>query len=514
MSFILQTVARGGITLGQVRGNTLRIGRGTNAELRSENPAVALEHAVIEADAAGWTVIDKGSITGTYVNGRPVEAARLAKGDVIEIGDLRIDVQTADPEKPMFLRVGSTDRPVAAYYEEEDAAKPVERAAPRGGSLRAPEIDFAGAYRLARPYFTRLTVIALLTIIALIVVGEVTQPGKEFWFMPGGVSSAHAKARDKGELVANKCLACHNPWSGVSDNKCKDCHARGPHAARELDPPGCVDCHAEHRANAKLAAGADATCISCHADLRRHVRGNAPPSVAATITSFGGNHPEFPPHVDNNTLRFNHKLHLQPRGIPNETGKREVLACVGCHKLVAIKDKNDPGPVVFEQHCQRCHKLTFDLRYPSDEVPHGGSPDLVYSAVFMKESGFGGIAQMTPEARRLISTRGATPEGRRSTQLAEQVIKSKCSLCHEINKQGSRFAATAPQMSSRWLERVRFTHTPHRGECISCHDRAPNSTMTKDVLLPVRAACIECHGKTETKVGSCGSCHEYHERTK
>jgi hypothetical protein len=27
------------------------------------------------------------------------------------------------------------------------------------------------------------------------------------------------------------------------------------------------------------------------------------------------------------TLRFNHKLHLQPRGIFNATGKREVLQC-------------------------------------------------------------------------------------------------------------------------------------------------------------------------------------------
>ena len=49
----------------------------------------SLEHAIIESDSAGYSVTDKGSITGTYVNGKPVESQRLAKGDVIEVGDLR-----------------------------------------------------------------------------------------------------------------------------------------------------------------------------------------------------------------------------------------------------------------------------------------------------------------------------------------------------------------------------------------------------------------------------------------
>jgi len=97
MSFLLQRVSGRNLTLTQVSGSVLRIGRGTNQELRSENPAVALEHAVIESDAAGYLITDKGSITGTYVNRKPVETARLSKGDVIEVGNLRIEVQIADP---------------------------------------------------------------------------------------------------------------------------------------------------------------------------------------------------------------------------------------------------------------------------------------------------------------------------------------------------------------------------------------------------------------------------------
>ena len=53
MSFLLQRASGRSLTLTQVSTDTLRIGRGTNQELRSENPAVSLEHAVIESDVAG-----------------------------------------------------------------------------------------------------------------------------------------------------------------------------------------------------------------------------------------------------------------------------------------------------------------------------------------------------------------------------------------------------------------------------------------------------------------------------
>src|SRR5438045_2188470 len=54
-----------------------------------------------------------------------------------------------------------------------------------GGAVKAPKIDYAGAFRLNRPYFTKLSLIALLTIIALAVVGEVVRPENQKIFMPG-----------------------------------------------------------------------------------------------------------------------------------------------------------------------------------------------------------------------------------------------------------------------------------------------------------------------------------------
>src|SRR5207302_5638194 len=78
--FVVQRITGGGVTLNQVRGNVLRIGRGTNVHLRSDSPAVALEHAAIEATDDSYVISDSGSVTGTYVNGRAIERAPLVKG--------------------------------------------------------------------------------------------------------------------------------------------------------------------------------------------------------------------------------------------------------------------------------------------------------------------------------------------------------------------------------------------------------------------------------------------------
>ena len=272
VQFLIQRASGRGFVLVQVRKDALRIGRGTNAELRSENPAVALEHAIIEMEAGGYVITDKGSITGTYVNRKPVESARLAKGDIIEVGDLRIDVQLVEPGKPLFLRVVPTEvrSNEAGDGQEEDAT--IAPATPGRAAVRAKKVDYVSAYRLSRPWLTKLTLTALGLIVTLGVIGEVIRPEKQKAFMPGGLSSAHSRARDTaGNVVAEECSACHTPWKSVENAKCLACHARPPHAMSELNPPDCFQCHAEHRGEMTLAANADERCTGCHADLTKHV---------------------------------------------------------------------------------------------------------------------------------------------------------------------------------------------------------------------------------------------------
>ncbi|MDQ3282496.1 MAG: FHA domain-containing protein [Acidobacteriota bacterium] len=528
MSFLLQRVAGRSLTLTQIQGQTLRIGRGTNQELRSENPAVALEHAAIESDAAGYFITDKGSITGTYVNRKPVETARLAKGDVIEIGDLRIEVQIAQPAKPLFLRIAAARASATGGGEEDDNAQ--EAAAPGARVVKAKKLDYAGAYRLHRPWLTKLSITALVLIAALVVVGEVVRPERRAVFMPGGVSSAHARARDRqGRMVAENCDACHAPFRSVQSAKCLDCHPQQPHAEHERNAPDCFACHAEHRGATKLAAIGDTTCIRCHRDLGNHMR-EARAQLAslrfasgrygfehiARITSFG-DHAELAYPRDANSLRFNHKLHLNAKGIFNASGRRQVLACNKCHELATVKGKTEPVALQFEQHCQRCHRLTFDARFPNAEVPHGGDPGIVYGFVVATYSGDRDIAGKAPEeVRRILTARRRVSADDRAVLNAEQVIKTKCKQCHELERRGERLAVTPPVLLTSWLDRARFTHGRHRTiGCEQCHAGARASVATGDVLMPRLENCTSCHAANAAASQApttCVTCHEYHLR--
>lgn len=503
MNFLIQRTAGRNLTLTQSSSETLRIGRGTNQELRSENPAVALEHAVIERDAAGFLITDKGSITGTYVNRKPVESARLSKGDVVEIGDLRIEVQIADPSKPLFLRV-TTTRTAAIAFVEEDEEQAVA-ATPGARIVKAKKVDYAKAYRLTRPWLTKLSITAILLIVALGVIGEVIRPERQAAFMPGGLSSAHARTRSAdGKSIADDCAACHTPWNSVSSQKCESCHAQGPHA-KNAQEPECFACHAEHRGNAELDKDADTTCVNCHAKLERR------------ITAFGDAHPELTYAGDANTLRFNHKLHLAPKGIFNAKGQREVLQCTGCHELVQTQDKLDPVALKFDKHCRRCHLLTFDARFPDAEIPHssdGGSALGYLIGIYSGERDLAGKSAV--EVRRILATRRAVDANEVAVTRGRQTFKVKCAQCHLVQQKGDTPVVVAPVIPQTWLVRATFTHGPHRTvACAQCHRDVAQSAATADVLMPQRAQCTDCHAanaKLAQASSKCATCHEYHLR--
>ena len=505
--FVIQRVSGRGVTLNQVRGNVLRIGRGTNAHLRSESPAVALEHADIEATDEGFFVSDAGSVTGTYVDGRAVERARLVKGSVVEIGDLRIEVKTADPGKPLFVAVSSaTAQPtLAAEPAAPVESEPVAQPATGGRALRLKKTDFAAAYRLRRPYFTKISAIAIVVIAALVFVAKVTEPQNRRAFMPGGVSSAHARARDAtGRSVANRCDACHEPWRGVSDRKCSACHAKAPHSEVQAAAPTCADCHPEHRGATRLAAMPDTRCVGCHGNLLAHVQWGVQPHIPAKITSFGVDHPDFRFPADPDDLRFNHALHLRLTTGPH-------LTCTTCHAMRGPR----PAAITFSADCQSCHRLTFDSRFPTAEVPHGIGVDAVYGAIIAAYSNHREVlARSAAERREMLRSMPPTPEATRALVAAEQVIKTKCALCHDVQRSASAVSVVKPVIRTQWLERVRFDHQRHQTvDCQSCHDQARSSKRTADVLLPSRHKCEPCHAATKggaATASTCVTCHEYH----
>jgi phosphoserine phosphatase RsbU/P len=71
----------------EVKGPKTRVGAHAENDLVIEgDPDVSRWHCTLSADGGKWTIKDKGSRTGTFLNGTKVEEAGLAWGDRIRIG--------------------------------------------------------------------------------------------------------------------------------------------------------------------------------------------------------------------------------------------------------------------------------------------------------------------------------------------------------------------------------------------------------------------------------------------
>src|SRR6185295_7825332 len=76
------------VTIGRSRENTLPI-----AEMRASR-----RHCRVEPSNGRWIVVDEESRNGTLLNGKLVQRALLARGDLIEIGSTRVFFDEVDEE--------------------------------------------------------------------------------------------------------------------------------------------------------------------------------------------------------------------------------------------------------------------------------------------------------------------------------------------------------------------------------------------------------------------------------
>lgn len=102
-------------------------------------------------------------------------------------------------------------------------------------------------------------------------------------FLPGPTSHGHYQ-------IEMKCAACHEPWGGVREQSCVDCHGAALKAGNDSHPASkftdprnadrlltiaadkCVTCHVEHRPDATLAMGVTQPqdfCGHCHVEVAR-----------------------------------------------------------------------------------------------------------------------------------------------------------------------------------------------------------------------------------------------------
>lgn len=540
MPFILHRAEGAETQLLRVQGAVLRIGRGTGSDLLFADTAVGLSHAEIRQDHEGFRLTDLHSVTGTVVNGEPIQSVRLRDDDRITVGPFSIRVQITDPSDPLFLHVA----PLSALEEtqvREDLVAPAivegvagaegaaapPRPPPRPKDPWAARANYAAAYGLRRPYFSKALVSILLIAGAIFWVwhlkGEAVQ-GTTTFHRPGDLSAAHSVVP-----ALEDCAQCHTPWRRIEDQKCESCHPGPQHAATQVWDPTCGSCHTEHRPGPLLAVMPERLCTQCHADLE--VRGGGLPLVAREIHSFD-DHPEFRPEVDVSRLRLNHALHLSP-GLPAGDGTRVQLACADCHAVSAPgQGGGEIAALSFEQHCSRCHDLRFDDRLPELAAPHGDL-DSLYRTVFgtyVKDRD--ALAALSPrEMRRLVFERGGSSPSfdeanrRMARRTTREIVRWRCSKCHEVENFGTaEVSIVPPRVPEIWLTGAHFSHGAHLRiagvGCESCHAQAAESRQTSDVLLPGIQTCMPCHGgevKGESPVGwsptRCVTCHYYHERS-
>lgn len=541
MPFLLHIDYGGGSNiLRRVEGNRLRIGRGTNTDLRLEDSRVDLEHAEIVQEDQNFTLMDRESVTGTYVNGQPVRGFRLGEGDVVEIGGFRLEVgvmEPADEEAPrLMLEVSPLTRPDQTDPETRTRTRTKTVAlaqappplAPMRGRKRAKSatVDYASAYRLGRGLTSKAVLSLGALVVTILALTWLLHQGRTEMFRPGPVSEAHAS-----EIGAASCGECHDSFAGPSDRRCSECHQDHPiHQPTQASTPRCGSCHFEHRGMERLTWVPDGSCVSCHGDLQ--VRPGAALTTASSITSFGREHPDFEtPETDPNSLQLDHARHLKPLETPEGA---VTLACGDCHEPARGEDAaaGRMRPVEFERHCQDCHLLTFDPGLPGQQVPHE-SPSLVGAFVLHAYAGGDRWRELSFEQRRRLIATNPRPnyrvdqgERRAAAEAEAYLFQSVCPQCHLLDRSGSAPQIEPVTTSRDWLPDARFLHARHGEsldlECADCHP-AETSSSTADVLIPGIDTCRDCHGEgagdtvqrarseaVQRASSDCADCHRYH----
>jgi len=404
----------------------------------------------------------------------------------------------------------------------------------RTAKQRAQRIDlyyFKQSHGLRR---WRILLSIALPIAALVWIGGVAAAGSRKPYSAGPVSRAHAFAEAR-------CDVCHRTETGfrrhTTDTACLTCHDAPAHAANQTPPPACSVCHRDHQGRVELSKTDDRFCVDCHGDLQTT---HGEPTVAKSVKPFPAGHPEFAAvrqgAQDPGRIKFNHAVHMKDtlRG-PN---RPETLTCPTCHMpdmpRTVANPKRPSGTglmarITYRQQCARCHPLFFDERI-AQEAPHD-TPDTVRAfvqqalATYIRENPQD-LTRSEEDVRRvpLNFPRPAEPPARtpqewaaRRTSFDERILWNKtCAECHVVSSIAGDGMPTYEKshMTTQWMPRAAFNHTPHSMvTCESCH-AARASTKTSDVLLPNQATCATCHAPSKGAEHRCFECHRYHDWTK
>lgn len=542
----------------EVDVESLFVGRGPDNDLSLKGLTISLHHATIRK-SDGRIYVEAAAGQEVNINGLVTSGERLGIGDRLRIGSW--EVRILDPD---------TNFDLALEYEEIDRADS-ERSALDARTKLGLEVGI-----FARRPLSWLAIAFVFG--AFLLVPLVFRPAQLHW-TTGSVSSGHA-------YIESDCQECHSGlFRSVQNSECVTCHYDiGRHVAAdlgvaELENASCASCHLEHRGRAaSLADSGSNFCSDCHADVSRVFAETA----LRSVTDFGTDHPPFelavvtdplaapvrtlmtPDLVENSGLDFDHFLHVGD----TLTGLDDVerfLNCGDCHQPEA--GGRSMMPVVFEEHCQDCHALKFDLELPAEFAPHVDSGEIrAYLREFYwnqslrgaveDESAPAALRQRRPGASR-NSAESAMIRDWVETKLAQTESRfygrsGTCRTCHialpGLASDGG-MGVQAVQIQTVWAPRIVFSHDSHVPfPCARCHPAAavfePDSELPRpewslagsipygllssdetasisessgDILIPSIETCRECHAGANAKgrgvvPSPCSMCHPFHAR--
>jgi predicted CXXCH cytochrome family protein len=527
---------------------TMTIGSAPDQHLQIPHADVDPCHATLSLGRGRRLLLTATGTKGVMVNGRRKTRVFLRPGATLQFGDTTVKVRTSSEGYTCEILVNEP------YAADENVPLAVSHAGSQGT-------------RFTISFWSWTLTLGVAAIFLLIPMGTfVAQPVRKLLratpFVPSDALWSSGPLHAAHRFIGNDCTACHvNPFERVRNGECEKCHADVQHHVDVhttdvalFEGERCAGCHFEHKQPATLVLRDQRLCTDCHARLDK-LKSNA---LAENASNFGSDHPEFrvavltqnetmapgqwqPQWLDsrnpatfreNSHLKFSHAQHLDPKGIHSPAGER-ILQCEDCHR------PNSSGrqmmPIRMEIQCSGCHMLHFDEHDPASGVPHGDLQKMFrtlrdhFSRQYLESVGASSRTSSQELRRPGQETRQMSLDEQRrardwadtqSLKVARELLERRvCVDCHEVTRvlgaSGfDQWQVSPVRLTTNWMPRARFNHAIHITEpCTSCHDTAPQSKRSSDILMPRIEKCRTCHGDASdsSKLSSdCVMCHRFH----
>ena len=509
-----------------------------------DDPLAAARHCAFEHDGAAFVVRDLDTVSGTWLDGaRVVGAVPVRDGGQIVVGASRLSasIAVADGSPTLTLTLQRN-----AFWWRKPGKKVFDN---DPDALVRSEVDFGRFPALALG--NRVAAIAAATLLAAslllsAVLEPLSDPGPllpSHAYATGVLADdvgAHARLASCRALAAEQgCKVCHEPGVGVTEAKCRQCHADLAAPATKRHPylgdgdvaqEFCVACHTDHvgKVIGGLKPGAAAKtgqCESCHR-VEEDVRGKAAnlplPQPAMRALPLAAHLFPHKPHLDQGmdcavchriapARRAAYENHLPDDPLARDFGAIAYETCASCH----VAESPAVGIAAEHQDKWRAKDKTWNVKWHGTDDGgkcaqchrQGDAPGRLGPA--MRE-----VARPQQDAQQYAAQRGkyVLASRRHDEQFADHAGGKECSECHKNGLATPRLADAprtfwhALHLSPPALRADDAAAGATSGDatqgCRSCHEGLWAATGLLDASKAVyhwpataaeRAACSACH---------------------